>query len=68
MVAKKNAGKPKKSVRNLKTKSLSAKTARTVKGGSTASKVNVQYKPQNADGSLDAGIHFKYDIKAQKEG
>jgi hypothetical protein len=21
-----------------------------------------------ADGSLDAGIHFKYDIKGQKEG
>jgi hypothetical protein len=25
------------------------------------------YKPQKADGSLDAGVHFKYDIKAQKE-
>jgi hypothetical protein len=23
---------------------------------------------QKADGSLDAGIHFKYDIKGQKEG
>ena len=32
------------------------------------SKVAVEYKPQKADGSLDAGIHFKYDIKAQKEG
>jgi type VI secretion system secreted protein Hcp len=31
-------------------------------------KVSVEYKPQKADGSLDAGIHFKYDIKAQKEG
>jgi len=31
-------------------------------------KVNVEYKPQKADGSLDAGIHFKYDIKARKEG
>jgi type VI secretion system secreted protein Hcp len=30
-------------------------------------KVNVEYKPQKADGSLDAGIHFKYDIKARKE-
>ena len=30
-------------------------------------KVNVEYKPQKPDGSLDAGIHFKYDIKAQKE-
>ena len=28
----------------------------------------VIYKPQKADGSLDAGIHFKYDLKAQKEG
>jgi hypothetical protein len=25
-------------------------------------------KPAKADGSLDAGLHFKYDIKAQKEG
>ena len=31
-------------------------------------KVDVEYKPQKADGSLDAGIHFKYDMKAQKEG
>jgi type VI secretion system secreted protein Hcp len=30
-------------------------------------KVNVEYKPQKADGSLEAGIHFKYDLKAQKE-
>jgi len=30
-------------------------------------KVNVEDKPQKADGSLDAGIHFKYDLKAQKE-
>jgi len=30
-------------------------------------KVDVQYKPQKADGSLEAGIHFKYDLKAQKE-
>jgi len=31
-------------------------------------KVAVEYKPQKADGTLDAGIHFKYDIKARKEG
>ena len=31
-------------------------------------KVDVQYKPQKPDGSLDAGIHFKYDLKAQKDG
>ncbi len=30
-------------------------------------KVNVEYKPQKPDGSLVAGIHFKYDLKAQKE-
>jgi len=30
-------------------------------------KVAVEYKPQKADGSLDAGIQFKYDLKAQKE-
>jgi type VI secretion system secreted protein Hcp len=30
-------------------------------------KVAFEYKPQKADGSLDAGINFKYDIKAQKE-
>ena len=32
------------------------------------SKVDLEYKPQKADGSLDAGIHFKYDIKGNKEG
>ena len=31
-------------------------------------KVDLEYRPQRADGSLDAGIHFKYDIKANKEG
>ena len=31
-------------------------------------KVDLEYKPQKADGSLDAGIHFKYDIKRNKEG
>jgi type VI secretion system secreted protein Hcp len=31
-------------------------------------KVDLEYKPQKADGSLDAGIHFKYDIKSNKEG
>jgi type VI secretion system secreted protein Hcp len=31
-------------------------------------KVDLEYKPQKADGSLDAGVHFKYDIKAHKEG
>jgi type VI secretion system secreted protein Hcp len=31
-------------------------------------KVDLEYKPRKADGSLDAGIHFKYDIKGNKEG
>jgi len=31
-------------------------------------KIDLEYKPQKADGSLDAGIHFKYDIKGNKEG
>jgi type VI secretion system secreted protein Hcp len=30
-------------------------------------KVAVEYKPQKPDGSLDAGVIFKYDLKAQKE-
>ncbi len=33
-----------------------------------ASKVDLEYKPQKQDGSLDAGLHFKYDMKANKEG
>jgi len=31
-------------------------------------KVDFEYKPQKPDGSLDVGIHFKYDIKANKVG
>lgn len=31
-------------------------------------KVDLEYKPQKEDGSLDAGVHFKYDIKQNKEG
>jgi len=31
-------------------------------------KVDLEYKPQKQDGSLDAGLHFKYDIKGNKEG
>lgn len=30
-------------------------------------KIDVEYRPQKADGSLDAGVHFKYDLKANKE-
>lgn len=28
-------------------------------------KVDLEYRPQKADGSLDAGVHFTYDQKAQ---
>jgi type VI secretion system secreted protein Hcp len=31
-------------------------------------KVDLEYRPQKADGTLDVGVHFKYDIKANKEG
>ena len=29
-------------------------------------KVHLEYRPQRPDGSLDAGIHFKYDLKNNK--
>lgn len=31
-------------------------------------KVDFEYRPQKADGTLDAGINFKYDIKNSKVG
>src|SRR5262245_49314976 len=31
-------------------------------------KVDFEYKPQKADGSLDAGVHFKYEFKTHKVG
>jgi len=31
-------------------------------------KIDLEYKPQKVDGTLDAGIHFIYDIKANKVG
>ena len=31
-------------------------------------KVAFEYKPQKPDGSLDAGVFFKYDLKANKDG
>lgn len=34
----------------------------------TFAKVDVEYKPQRADGTQDAGVHFKYDIKGNKVG
>jgi type VI secretion system secreted protein Hcp len=31
-------------------------------------KVDLEYKPQKPDGSLDTGVHFKFDLKANKVG
>jgi type VI secretion system secreted protein Hcp len=31
-------------------------------------KVDLEYRAQKADGSLEPGLHFKYDLKANKEG
>jgi type VI secretion system secreted protein Hcp len=31
-------------------------------------KVDLEYKPQKPDGSLEPGVHFKYDRKTNKEG
>ena len=31
-------------------------------------KVDVEYRPQKPDGSLAAGLHFKYDLKSNKAG
>jgi type VI secretion system secreted protein Hcp len=30
--------------------------------------VDLEYKAQKADGSLDAGVHFTYDVKTRKGG
>jgi type VI secretion system secreted protein Hcp len=29
-------------------------------------KIEVEYKPQKADGSLGAGVQFRYDLKTHK--
>ena len=31
-------------------------------------KVDLEYRPQKPDGSLDVGVHFRYDVTAQREG
>ena len=31
-------------------------------------KVDLEYKPQRLDGTLDEGLHFKFDLKANKVG
>ena len=49
--------------------SVSAEGDATMEGVTLAfAKVDLVYKPQKPDGSLDVGLHFKYDLKANKEG
>ena len=49
--------------------SVSAEGDTTMEAVSLAfAKVDLVYKPQKPDGSLDVGVHFKYDLKSNKEG
>jgi type VI secretion system secreted protein Hcp len=36
--------------------------------GLAFAKVDLEYKPQKPDGTLDVGVHFKYDLKTHQEG
>jgi type VI secretion system secreted protein Hcp len=49
--------------------SVSAEGDATIEGVTLAfGKVDLEYKPQKPDGSPGSGLHFTYDIKANKEG
>jgi len=49
--------------------SVSAEGDATMEGVALAfAKVDLEYKPQKPDGSLDVGVHFTYDLKANKGG
>ncbi len=49
--------------------SVSAEGEATNEGVTLAfAKVDLEYKPQKPDGSLDAGIHFTYDLPTNKAG
>jgi len=49
--------------------SVSAEGDSTIENvGLSFAKVDLEYRPQKPDASLDAGVHFKYDLKANKEG
>jgi type VI secretion system secreted protein Hcp len=52
--------------------SVSDETAAGQPGSETValafSKVHLEHKVFKADGSATSGVHFKYDVKAQKEG
>jgi type VI secretion system secreted protein Hcp len=47
--------------------SVSAEGDATMEGVAlTFAKVDLEYKPQKPDGSLDVGVHFAYDLKTNK--
>jgi type VI secretion system secreted protein Hcp len=49
--------------------SVSAEGGATIEGLTLVfAKVDLEYKPQKPDGSLGAGLHFRYDLKSNKEG
>jgi type VI secretion system secreted protein Hcp len=49
--------------------SVSAEGGATIEGVTLVfAKVDLEYKPQMPDGSLGAGLHFRYDLKSNKEG
>jgi type VI secretion system secreted protein Hcp len=49
--------------------SVSAEGGATIEGVTLVfAKVDLEYKPQKPDGSLGAGLHFRYDLKSNKEG
>ena len=49
--------------------SVGAEGDASVEGVALAfAKVDLEYKPQKPDGSLDVGVHFSYDLKANKAG
>jgi type VI secretion system secreted protein Hcp len=49
--------------------SVSVEGEATIEGVALAfAKVDLEYKPQKPDGSLGVGVHFRYDLKANKEG
>jgi type VI secretion system secreted protein Hcp len=48
--------------------SVSAEGATIESIGLAFAKVDLEYKPQKPDGTLDAGIHFTYDLTTHKAG
>ena len=55
-------------VTNVSTSVSAADDATAESVALTFAKVDLEYKPQKPDGSLEPGVHFKYDRKTNKEG